>query len=426
MPENILGRSGLSIAIVGAGAAGITAAHYLSRRHRVDLFESGPKLGGHVHTAIAKDDQGQDLPVDMGFIVFNDRTYPNFIRLLGELGVQHAPTDMSFSYAMPGKGFAYSTSGINGFFATRKMLLKPWYWGFLRAIPSFFQDVNADLASGSLGAGTLGDYLSQGGYPKTLGDYFVIPMVRAIWSAESSDAEAFPMARFADFFSNHGLLSLRDRPQWFYIPGGSNTYVKRFAESFAGQVVTGTPVIAVRRTTKGAELTVAGEVRRYDAVVLACHADTALDLLQDPDDLEIECLSPWRYAPNHVVLHTDETRLPENRRAWASWNVVAEGEDQDQRVNVHYWMNRLQRLNTAKPHLVSLNPRAALSPEAILEQIKLDHPQYSIESVAMQPRLGELNGRNRTFFCGSYHGNGFHEDAVVSALRVCKELGVKV
>lgn len=413
------------IAVVGAGAAGIVAAHYLSRNYDVHVFEAGPQLGGHVQTVMAADGDGRVLPVDMGFIVFNDRTYPNFIQFLAELGIQGAATEMSFSYSEEETGFAYAGTSLSGLFARRANLVDPSFWQMLLALRRFSRTVTEDLEQERLGEETLSEYLRANSYPDILLRRYLEPMVRAIWSAESRDARDFPVRRFARFFFNHGLLSISGGPQWLYLPGGSHTYVQAFARKFSGTIHVSSPVQAVTRTPEGPILRVNDTPCSFDAVVLACHADTALALLTDADARERECLSPWRYVPNDVVLHTDASFLPSNPRAWACWNVIADKGARDDRVNVHYWMNRLQQLSARKNHVVSLNPRRPVPQDMQSRCLELHHPQFSVQALRVQPLLAELQGRRGTYFCGSYHGNGFHEDAAASGVRVARALGIE-
>jgi len=414
----------LRIAVVGGGAAGITASYYLSRRHQVDLFESAPKLGGHVQTVMADDGDNRKIPVDMGFIVFNNRTYPKFCRFLDHLGVKSASTDMSFSYSEPHTGFAYAGTSLSGLFARRANIINPAFWQMLLAVRSFCGNISRDLEQGRLKDGTLGGYIRENKYPDVLMARYLGPMVRAIWSAEEHEPENFPLERFARFFSNHGLLSIRGGPTWLYIPGGSHTYVRAFEQTFKGTIKTGCPVKGITRTTKGPLLHLEDQQLSYDAVVLACHADEALALLKDPDRAEMEVLSPWQYAPNDVIMHTDSSFLPANPRAWACWNVVAHPGDTEKRVHVHYWMNLLQRFSARKNHVVTLNPRRPVPNEAISRRLLMTHPRFNAQALKAQARLGSLQGRRNTYFCGSYHCNGFHEDAAASGVRVAQLLGV--
>ncbi|WP_291323219.1 FAD-dependent oxidoreductase [Desulfonatronospira sp.] len=424
--NQLSGADSLKIAVIGGGAAGMAASYYLGRRHRVDLFEAEQILGGHVQTVMAPDGDERKIPVDMGFIVFNDTNYPRFIRFLQDLQVQSATTDMSFSYSESHTGFAYSGSTLSGLFARRANIIDPRFWRMLFAIRSFCRNVTRDLQEGKLTGGTLGGYVRDNRYPGVLMSRYLSPMVRAIWSAESSGPEEFPLERFAQFFFNHGLLSFSGGPVWRYIPGGSHSYVQAFEKSFTGSIHTSSPVQAVFRESTGPVLQVQGQKMKYDALVLACHADTALQLLQDPDPEETACLSPWKYAANDVVMHTDDSFLPHNTRAWACWNVISHSGDTQERVNVHYWMNRLQRFQAQKNHVVTLNPRRPVPAEKTSRHLKMMHPQFTRDALDAQARFGQLQGVRGTYFCGSYHGNGFHEDAAASGMRVAELLGAEV
>lgn len=430
----------LKIAVIGGGASGIVAAHYLSRNHDVELFEAAPILGGHVQTVMAPDGvvggdvdgDGRRIPVDMGFIVFNDRTYPCFHRFIAELGVRPAPTEMSFSYSEPDTGFAYAGTSYSGLFARRANAIDPAFWRMLLALRRFCRSVGAELTENRLPNVTLGAYLREQRYPDVLLRRYLAPMVQAIWSGESHAPAAFPLRRFVRFFANHGLLAISGGPQWQYLPGGSHTYVQAFERAFKGKVHLDSPVQSVRRRESGPSLFVNGADVHFDAVVLACHADTALALLTDADELERECLRPWQYTGNDVVLHRDASFLPANRRAWACWNVIADARapgpanDSETPVHVHYWMNRLQRLAARQQHVVTLNPRRPVPRELQSRRLELHHPQYSDQSLRAQARLPELQGRRGTYFCGSYHGNGFHEDAAASGVRVAELLGIRI
>ena len=414
---------GNKIAVVGGGAAGITASYYLSSKHQIDLFEAAPKLGGHVQTVTADDGGNRKIPVDMGFIVFNNRTYPKFCRFLEDLKVKSAPTDMSFSYSEPHTGFAYAGTSFSGLFARRANIISPGFWRMILAVVRFCRNISRDLEQGRLKDGTLGGYLREKKYPDILMDRYLGPMVRAIWSAEDHEPENFPLERFARFFSNHGLLSIRGGPTWLYIPGGSHTYVKAFEKSFPGTIRTGCPVKGVSRNKGTAMIHLEDQVLEYDAVVLACHADTALKLLKDPDNEEIRLLSPWEYVGNEVVTHTDQSFLPPNPRAWACWNVIAHPGDTEKRVHVHYWMNLLQRFSAGKNHVVTLNPRRPVPDEKVSRRMEMFHPRFSASALKAQAELASLQGVRNTYFCGSYHGNGFHEDAAASGVRVAGLLG---
>ncbi|WP_045211346.1 NAD(P)/FAD-dependent oxidoreductase [Desulfonatronovibrio magnus] len=414
-----------SIAVIGAGAAGISAAHYLSRKYSVDLYESGPDIGGHVVTVMA-DDNGSTIPVDMGFIVFNKRNYPCFCRLIQELNVESASTDMSFSYSEPGSGFAYSGHSLSALFASRTNIINPRFWKMLVSIARFNHSILKDLKAGSIQDTTLGKYVSMHGYHPVLFERYLEPMIKAIWSAEEEGAEKFPLKRFADFFANHGLLGIRDRPRWQYIKGGSHTYVKAFKKKFSGRVLTSTPVRAITRTSSGPEVHLDSGKFQYKAAVIACHADDALNLLHQPDHVERALLSLWQYTTNEVILHTDETFLPPNKRAWACWNYIAEPEKEHKKVNVHYWMNMLQNFKASLNHVVSLNPRTPVKRDRINHHQNMTHPCFTTQAVNSQSDLAQLQGRGGIYFCGSYHGNGFHEDAIASGVKAAQMLGVRI
>ncbi|WP_051617045.1 NAD(P)/FAD-dependent oxidoreductase [Desulfonatronovibrio hydrogenovorans] len=416
-------KTGLRIAVVGGGAAGMAASYYLGQKHEVDLFEVSPKLGGHVQTVMADDGDNRKIPVDMGFIVFNNRTYPKFCRFLDDLGVKSAPTDMSFSYSEPQTGFAYAGTGLSGLFAHRINIINPGFWKMILAVLKFCRHISRDLEQGRLKDGTLGGYIRANNYPGILMDRYLEPMVRAIWSAEEHEPENFPLERFARFFSNHGLLSIRGGPTWLYIPGGSHTYVKAFEQRFSGTIRTGCPVKGVSRSKDAVTIHLEDQVLKYDAVVLACHADMALELLRDPGNEEIRLLIPWQYVGNEVVMHTDPSFLPPNPRAWACWNVIAQSGDKEKRVHVHYWMNLLQRFSASKNHVVTLNPRRTVPGKAVSRRLEMFHPVFNASSLSAQADLASLQGVRNTFFCGSYHGNGFHEDAAASGVRVAELLG---
>lgn len=418
----------LDIAVIGAGVAGITAAHLLQRRHRVTLLEQNEAIGGHTRTVIVPEGPDMGLPVDIGFIVLNDRTYPLFNRLLSQLGVNTAKSDMSFSYYCRSTGLQYASSDTNTLFAQRSNLLSPRFLSMLIDILRFNRAARKGIKNGTLGGLTLEAFLEQHRFGSFFRQSYVIPMASAIWSAPDRDTGRFPMETFARFFLNHGLLSVKDQPQWYYIPGGSHTYVKAFLERFQGEVVTGAPVSGVRRTPEGVKVRMADNTdRTFDQVVIAAHADEALALLEDPAPGEHSCLSAWRYARNRVVLHTDISFLPPLRRAWASWNSSREpGSGADTPVTLTYHMNRLQRLTAQKEYCVTLNPASPVAEAEKIFETGFTHPLYTFESIDSQKRLPELNGQRNTYFCGSYFGYGFHEDAVRSAVRVAGHFGLSL
>ena len=415
----------LNIAVVGGGVSGIVAAWLLSRRHQVTLFEKEPLLGGHTHTVTLPDGPDAGLGVDMGFIVFNDRTYPLFNLFLDQLGVGRKPTTMSFSYSDAGRGLHYSGT-LRGLFGNPRNLGNPAYWRMLAAILRFGRGAEDDLRAGRLADLTLGSYLELRGCPVELVRDYLTPMAAAIWSAPRSLVLEYPAEAFVTFFANHGLLSLTRRPQWYVIPGGSSSYVRAFEARFGGAVRTAAPVRGVARDPEGGvrvRLDSGEEV--FDTLVMACHADQTLRLLDDADRKEQRLLGAWRYNANDCVLHTDTSLLPPERRHWSAWNALhGPSVTDDAPVFVSYAMNILQRFEAARDYVVTLNAPEARRPEQPIQRQAWEHPLYDVASLASQRRLPELNGRRNTWFCGSYFGYGFHEDGVRSAVRVAADFGI--
>lgn len=413
----------MRIAVVGTGIAGLAAARWLSRRHDVSVFESESRIGGHTAT-VDVTIEGRSYGIDTGFIVYNDRTYPNFIRLMDELGVSSQPTEMSFSVSHDLADVEYSGSTLGTLFAQRRNLVRPGYWRMLRDILRFNRESIRDLDAGHLAEGTtLGDYLDQRGYSREFRDWYLIPMGAAIWSSGTRGMARFPLAFFVRFFRNHGLLSIDDRPQWRTLIGGSRSYLEPLTRAFASAIRCNTPVRRVERDSAGVTLRGDdGSLGRFDQVVLACHSDQALALLAEPTVAEREVLGAIPYRANDVVLHTDERLLPRRRRAWSSWNYRVRGQDSELPV-LTYDMNILQRLDAPHTFCVTLNDTAAIDPSRILGRFRYSHPVFTVEGVTAQQRWGEINGVMRTWYCGAWWANGFHEDGVVSALRVADGLG---
>ncbi|WPC05927.1 FAD-dependent oxidoreductase [Pseudomonas benzenivorans] len=412
----------MKIAIIGSGIAGLTSAYLLNRRHAISLFEAGDWVGGHTHTVDVRVD-GRDYAIDTGFIVFNDWTYPNFIRLLDRLGVASRATEMSFSVRDPHSAVEYNGNNLNSLFAQRRNLLSPPFWGMLRDILRFNREALADLGDGRLAAHTtLGDYLSQGGYGRRFIEHYIVPMGAAIWSMSLAEMLHFPLQFFVRFFKNHGLLSVSDRPQWRVIEGGSRSYVAPLSAPFAERIRLNCPVQRIERDEAGVTLHSAAGTERFDKVVLACHSDQALALLAQPSQAEREILGALPYADNDVVLHTDTRLLPRRRLAWASWNYRLGGPS-EQAAAVTYNMNILQGIQSDTTFCVSLNQTAAIDPDKILGRYRYAHPQYSLAGMAAQARWQELLGAQHSYYCGAYWANGFHEDGVVSALRVARAFG---
>lgn len=411
------------VAVIGSGAAGLTAAYLIGQRHDVTLFEAGPRPGGHVYTVTVDSGPDTGAAIDMGFIVYNERNYPLFCRLLERLGVESQASDMSFAFHCADSGREYAGTGLSGLFSRRRDLLRPAHWRLLRGIVAFGQRGRQALGDGSAANMTLGEYLTRTECPAAVVEDYVLPMGGAIWSSSRTEMARFPAATFLRFFDNHGLLALNDRPQWRTISGGSMRYVEALQRSFTGQIRVESRVRSVTRDEDGVEVT-ADATTRFDRVVIATHADQALGLLADPDADERRLLGAWRYSRNAAVLHTDTSLLPPRRRAWASWNYRRETGGGDGPVAVTYHMNRLQSLATQADYLVSLNPARAPRDEHVVHEVEFTHPLYDRAAVDTQRELPALNGKRRTWFCGAYFRNGFHEDAVYSGAAVARDFGV--
>jgi predicted NAD/FAD-binding protein len=404
----------VKIAIIGSGIAGNVAAYHLCREHEVTVYEAAGHIGGHSHTHELTH-EGRGVAVDTGFIVFNERTYPSFCALLDELQVETQPSEMSFSVQCARSGLEYNGSTLNSLFAQRRNLLRPSFWRMIADILRFNRHAPALLGAPD-DERSLGEYLSAEGYSTAFIEHYILPMGAAIWSAGLASMRQFPARYFVRFFHNHGMLTVDDRPQWRTIRGGSARYVEKLTRPFRSRIRLNTPVESVHRTPAGVLLKAAGcETARYDRVFFACHSDQALRLLADASHTEQEVLGAIGYQRNDVVLHTDGSVLPERKLAWAAWNYHLLERDTD-RVAVTYNMNLLQRLQTSAPLLVSLNMTDRIKPAAVVKRLTYEHPVHTPRAVAAQRRQAEINGVNRSYFCGAYWRFGFHEDGVVSAL----------
>jgi uncharacterized protein len=411
------------IAIVGAGISGLVVAHLMQRRHEVTLFEAAAYAGGHTNT-IRVDTPNETHQVDTGFIVFNDRNYPNFERLLSSLGVPWQPSTMSFSVSDGIGDFEYSGASPNGLFANRRHLLTPWFHRMVAELARFNRAARALLADEHPGCGpSLGDWLEGLRFSREFIDKLIVPQASAVWSADPRQMWSFPARFLAEFFDNHGMLGLRGRPRWRTIAGGSKRYVDALLERFDGRLRLTTPVAAVTRERDHVLVRpIGGEAERFDEVVLATHSDQALALLEDAGDREREILGAIPYQHNEAVLHTDVRLLPRRRHAWASWNYHWQPEPAS-RATVTYHMNRLQSLRAEREFCVTLNRTDAIDPAKVIRTIAYAHPVYTASGVGAQRRFDEVSGWRHTHFCGAYWGWGFHEDGVRSALRVAERLG---
>src|SRR6185312_2732735 len=410
----------MKIAIVGTGISGLVAAHHLHRDHEITVYEAATRIGGHTHTVTVPDAGGPDQAIDTCFIVFNDRNYPNFEALLGELGVGSKPSHRSFAVS-DGRG-RFEFSGTPwGLFARPAHLLSPTFIRMLRDWRRFNR-----LAPGLIGmngtAPSLGAWLEREGFSRHFIDRLLVPQASAVWSADPDQMWAFPASFMAEFFDNHGMYSLRDRPAWRTVEGGSRSYVEAIVAPWRDRVRTAAPVRRILRRPDEVRIEADGcETESFDRVVIAAHSDQALAMLRDPSAAEREVLGSIPYQRNEAVLHTDDSLMPRRRAAWSSWNFHL-AEEAPARTTVTYWMNHLQRLDARQRYFLTLNREEAIDPAKVLRRFTYDHPVYTAAGVAAQQRRAEVSGVRRTHYCGAWWGWGFHEDGVVSGLRVCEEL----
>lgn len=414
----------MRIAVIGAGISGLTVAHLLHREHDLQVFEAGSHVGGHSNT-IRVDTADETYQLDTGFIVFNDRNYPNFERLLQRLGVAWQPSDMSFSVSDEQGCFEYASTSLNGLFANRAHLLSPSFQRMLVEIPRF-QRKAKELLHGRDDGISLLDWLAQHRFSSHFVERLIVPQVSAVWSADPRQMWSFPALFLAEFFDGHGMLELRDRPRWRTVSGGSVRYVEALSRGFKDRIRLQAPVESVTRADDHVTVTARGQSpERFDQVVIAAHADQAISILDDATDRELELLSAVPYQLNEAVLHTDRALLPRRRRAWASWNYHLL-ERPPRRTTVTYHLNRLQALSAAEEYCVTLNLTERIDPARILKKIEYAHPVFTPTGVRAQRRVAEISGVGRTHFCGAYWGWGFHEDGVRSALRVAERFGVRL
>lgn len=411
------------IAIIGSGISGLLSGYLLSRSHDISVFEAENNIGGHTATKVLSLPEGE-VAIDTGFIVFNDRTYPNFLKLLAQLKVAHQTTDMGFSVSCQRTGFEYSGTSFNGLFAQRKNIFSKSHWLMLKEIVQFNSACNQLYKDNCIPQDqTLGEYLQLHGYSEKFINFYILPMVSAIWSSPIGTAAAMPLVFFVRFFHNHGLLTVTGQPQWYTVKGGSNQYLQPLIENFKETIYTNCPVISVKRTTDSVVVhsTRFGE-QIFDEVIFACHSDQALKLLADPSATEFDILAAIPYQSNQVTLHSDIRLLPKLRRSWSSWNYMLLNQGES-KAALTYNMNILQKLNSATTFCVSVNAGNTIDAEKIYGQYQYSHPIFTHDSVTAQARWSEISGINHTHFCGAYWRNGFHEDGVVSAVRVAEMLG---
>lgn len=415
------------VAVIGAGVAGLSAAWMLRDRFNVELLEQQRYLGGHTNT-LEVTEAGKVIPVDTGFIVYNEPNYPCLSALLKRLDVATRSSDMSFAISLGDGELEYAGSSLDTLYAQRRNVFSPRHQRMVWDILRFNRACIRDLENDSFSALTVNDYLARNHLSSVFRERYLLPMAAAIWSCPMSVMGNYPMASLARFFDNHGLIQLSNRPQWRTVVGGSYRYVNKMREDLGPSARVNCEVVRVRRSDNGVVVMLRnGNQRTYDQVILASHADQSLRLIADPSPREADLLGRFAYQYNRAVLHTDTRLMPRHRKTWSSWNYMADGDrrgDAGRCVSVTYWMNRLQGLESSRDYLVTLNPLREPNPDQVLAEIDYHHPIFSEQAIAAQPQLGSLQGANRTWFCGSYFGYGFHEDALSSAVEIVRGLGV--
>ena len=415
----------LEIAVIGSGIAGMGSAWLLGQRHRVTLFEQNDYFGGHTHTHLVDDGRGSAVPVDSGFIVCNRPNYPHLFGLLETLGIETRATDMSFGMSMDDGRLEYSGDNLDTLFAQRSNLFRPGFLRMVSEILRFNRLGKAALTRNEAGDHSLGDFLAHHGFSPRLADDYLLPMAAAIWSCPTRRMRDFPARSFLQFFANHGLMNISDRPQWETVAGGSRRYVDRMLAEQRFEALASHPVTRIERGEHGVFLP--EYRRRFDAVVMAGHADQTLAMLDRPDRAEAEMLGAFRFQENRAYLHRDTRLMPRRRKVWSSWNYLGQREaGGDRAVAVTYWMNRLQRLDAAHDWLVTLNPFEPPRDSLTEREITYHHPVFDARAIDAQARLPEIQGHRRTFYAGAWTGYGFHEDGLSSAVAIARHLGTPI
>lgn len=413
-------RPGQRIAVVGAGVSGLVAAYLLQKRHDVTVYEAGSYIGGHTNT-VRVDTPNGEVAIDTGFIVYNERNYPLFTKLLGQLGVRTQPSTMSFGLTCERTGLEYNGSSLNQLFARRRNLISPSHWRMIRDIMRFNRDAERLEELGT--ASTVGGFVDEHGFGHAFLEHYLIPIGASIWSCPSGTFRTFPIRFVIDFLRNHGMLQVEGRPQWRVICGGSDRYIEPLIRGFQDRIRLASPVHRVMRNSEHVDLELAdGDRARFDQVVFACHSDQALAMLGQATDTERAVLGAFPYQANETVLHTDVSLLPRRPRAWGSWNYRIRGDKADA-VAITYYMNMLQSLDTQEHFCVTLNETDRIDPTKVIRKFVYHHPLFTQERDGAQARHGELIGANRTSYCGAYWGYGFHEDGVRSGVRVAEHFG---
>jgi len=412
----------MKIAVIGSGISGLSSAYYLSKKHKVDLFEKQDRFGGHSYTLDVKLNEKEKVAVDAGFMVFNKITYPNLINFFKENDIEIEKSDMSFSVSVKGTNIEYCGKGLNGIFSNRGNLLN------LKFVKMFFEIINfykrcEKLNSNNIEKITLGEYLTKIGKSKYFIDYHIIPMVSAIWSMPPFEASQMPLTFFLSFFKNHGLFKLKDRPQWYTVTNRSKTYVDKILSKVSGEYFKNYEINKIIRDNNGVKVYYGSENEffNYDKVVLTSHADESLKIISDITNKEREILSNFKYKPNKAVIHSDENLMPLNKNAWCSWNSSLNPDNKEQ-SSVTYWLNQLQNLKTDKNIFLTINPFVEIASDKIYHKIDFTHPYYDEKALQNQSNLKTIQNKNNTLFAGSYFGYGFHEDGIKSSIEMLKTL----
>ena len=405
----------MKLAVIGSGISGLSAAYHFSKNHKVDLFEQDDHFGGHSLTYDIREED-KVVSVDLGFIVFNEQTYPNLISFFRELDVPFEKSNMSFSVSVKDSNVEYGGSGLNAIFANKKNLLNLKFLKMINEIISFYKKAPS-LLNHNLSEDTLGNYLEKSKLSKYFIEYHIIPMVAAIWSMPFEKAKDMPLKLFLNFFINHGLFKLKNRPQWYTVTNRSRAYVNKVLEKISGEVFKNYKVSKILRSDNNVRISIGNEYLDYDHVILASHADQSLKILEEPTSEEDKILKRFSYVSNKAYLHIDENLMPLRKSAWSSWNSITK----DNRTCITYWLNKLQNLKTSKNYFLTLNPVEQINNNKILKKIDFTHPYFNKENVKLQKDLHKLQGKKRTWFCGSYFGYGFHEDGLKSSIELFKK-----
>ncbi|RUT32570.1 FAD-dependent oxidoreductase [Arsenicitalea aurantiaca] len=412
----------LNIAIIGSGISGLSAAWLLSRSHKVTLFEKAGRLGGHSNTVLARTAEGS-VPVDTGFIVYNEKNYPNLTAFFDHLGVETQRSSMSFSVSVAEGRMEYSGEHLNGLFGQRRNIVRMKHWQLVSDILRFFRSAEQQ-AEAMPAEMSIGEFLEHFNYSRVFIEDHILPVSSAIWSTPARTMLDFPARTFVRFFANHGLLQINDRPKWRTVTGGSRNYVNRILSERRFGTRAGCHIVSIVRHAEGVEIFHSdGQREHFDQVVLACHADQALALLGDPSEAEGEILSAFRFTPNRAVLHTDQRFMPRRKRLWSSWNYLRAGEPEKNDLSLTYWMNRLQKLPTSTNIFVTLNPTREFAEGTVQQDIAYEHPLFDAGAVAAQSRLWQVQGTQNTWFAGAWMGYGFHEDGLQAGLEIAERIG---